>query len=82
LGLWKEEEVEDYFPSISTQPAEVDMQSTLCYAKHTPLNENALPDLLEHLRPTLMRLMPQVECEPFEPLAGPYWHIYIEARVV
>jgi hypothetical protein len=77
--LWKEEEEDDDdFPSTSIEPAEVDMQPTLCHAKHTPLNENALP---EHLRPTLMRLVPQVECKPFGPLAWPCWHIYIEARV-
>ena len=70
----------DSFPISSPIPAQVDLPSTPHYQQHTPLDENALPDLSEQLRAALIRLVVQVERERLQPLEDPSWHMYIEAR--
>jgi hypothetical protein len=66
--------------SLFSQPAEVDMPSTSHHPQHTPLDEDAFPDLSEQLRAALIRLVTQVDRERLEPLAEPGWHTYMEIR--
>lgn len=69
----KEEKV--FFSPTSPESGEVHNSP-----QHGALDEDALPDLSEQLRATLIKLVTQVDRERLEPLAEPGWHVYMEAR--